>query len=229
MLGSRDQQGKWFEHAGWRALLDALNGPWHTWTLQIFAFIVVSHWLEHLLQAVQIYMLGWPRQRALGALGMLYPWLVSSEWMHYAYALIMLAGLIVLLPGMFGLASVWWRVALAIQTWHHLEHALLLGQVLTMHPLFGAAVPTSLAQLLFPRVELHLFYNVVVTVPMLIAMYFHRYPSTSEVSAATCRCARLSAVLSYQGEEVRRKQGARIASTPAYERTQLEGPDTRSC
>jgi hypothetical protein len=111
--------------------------------------------------------------------------------MHYIYALVMLAGLIILLPGMVGLARTWWTVALVIQVWHHLEHLLLLGQAVAMHPLFGAAVPTSFAQLLFPRVELHLFYNVVVTVPMLIAMYFHRYPTRAEARQPTCCCARL--------------------------------------
>ena len=39
------------------------------------------------------------------------------------------------------------------------------------YPLFGAKVPTSILQLVFPRVELHLFYNVVVFIPMVIAMW----------------------------------------------------------
>ena len=38
-------------------------------------------------------MLGWPVPQALGALGLVYPWLVKSEVMHYGYALIMLAGI----------------------------------------------------------------------------------------------------------------------------------------
>jgi hypothetical protein len=192
MIGVHGQQSVQVGQSRARALLDALNGPWHGVALYTFAVIVVAHWMEHLLQAVQIFVLGWPRPTALGALGMIWPWLVSSEWMHYGYALVMLAGLIILLPGMVGLARTWWMVALVIQVWHHFEHLLLLGQAFTMQPLFGAAVPTSIAQLFFPRVELHLFYNVVVTVPMLIAMYFHRYPTRAEARQAACNCARLS-------------------------------------
>jgi hypothetical protein len=40
-------------------------------------------------------------------------------------------------------------------------------------------VPTSLLQVWVPRVELHLFYNTIVFVPMVIAMYFHMFPPRS--------------------------------------------------
>lgn len=56
------------------------------------------------------------------------PWLVTPEWLHYLYAIVLLAGLIVLRPGFTGRSRTWWDVALAIQVWHHFEHALLLGQ-----------------------------------------------------------------------------------------------------
>jgi hypothetical protein len=46
-----------------------------------------------------------------------------------------------------------------------MEYALL------WRPDFGNAVPTSILQLWFPRLELHLFYNTVVFVPMVVAMY----------------------------------------------------------
>jgi hypothetical protein len=44
-------------------------------------------------------------------------------------------------------------------------------------------------QVVFARVELHLFYNSVVFIPMLIGMYFHLRPNARELSAATCSCA----------------------------------------
>ena len=55
--------------------------------------IVLAHWAEHLLQAFQIYVLGWPVPEARGLLGLYYPWLIKSETLHYGYALVMLAGL----------------------------------------------------------------------------------------------------------------------------------------
>jgi hypothetical protein len=138
--------------------------------LPIFLVVVLAHWGEHLLQAFQIYVLGWKVADARGALGLLWPWLVSSEALHYAYALVMLAGLIYLRPMFEGRAHDWWAAAIVIQIWHHVEHLLLLGQATFAHPLFGAAKPTSIVQLLVPRVELHLFYNAIVTIPMMVAI-----------------------------------------------------------
>ncbi len=70
--------------------------------LQVFMFIVLAHWGEHLFQAYQIYVMGWPRPKANGLLGLWYPWLIKSETLHYGYALVMLIGLWVLRKGFTG-------------------------------------------------------------------------------------------------------------------------------
>jgi hypothetical protein len=44
-------------------------------------------------------------------------------------------------------------------------------------------------QLLVPRVELHLFYNAVVTIPMAVAMYYHLIAEPDE-DACTCSLVR---------------------------------------
>ena len=167
----------------------AVNGRWHKLISWIFVAVVIAHWAEHLVQAFQIFVLDWPRPKALGAVGYLYPQLVKSEGLHYGYAIVMLAGLVLLRPGFVGRARRWWDVALVLQFWHHIEHLLLLGQATFHANLLGEPVPTSIAQFFFPRVELHLFYNVIVTVPMVIAMFYHRYPSVAEAKQATCTCA----------------------------------------
>ena len=166
-----------------------LNTRWHRPALWAFAAIVLAHWAEHLFQAWQIWVMGMPRPHAMGALGMVWPWLVHSEWLHYGYAVVMLVGLFLLRPGMAGRARTWWSVALAIQFWHHVEHALLLVQAQTGWRLAGSPVPTSIVQLWLPRVELHLFYNAVVFVPMVIAMVYHLYPSPAESAGMRCACA----------------------------------------
>jgi hypothetical protein len=176
--------------ASLRRLLDDLNGRYHRAALWAFMAIVVAHWAEHLVQAFQIWALGWARPDARGVLGLAFPWLVSSEVLHYLYAIVMLIGLIVLRPGFAGTARAWWTVALGIQAWHHLEHLLLLGQVVVGANLLGEPVPTSVVQLLIPRVELHLFYNAVVFVPMLIAMIEHAHPAEEERASVRCTCAR---------------------------------------
>src|SRR5262245_1975287 len=105
------------------------NGSHHELALKLFMVIVLAHWGEHLLQATQIYVLGWPVPEARGILGYFYPWLIQSETLHYGYALVMLAGLWLLLPGFRGVADRrWWTIALGIQFFHHFEHALLFAQ-----------------------------------------------------------------------------------------------------
>lgn len=172
------------------ALLARLNGPWHEAALRVFMVIVLAHWAEHLLQALQIYVLGWPVPEARGALGQIWPWLVTSEVLHYGYALVMLVGLWILRDGFAGDDDRrWWTVALAIQFFHHFEHLLLFTQATLGHPFFGRPVPTSLIQLWVPRVELHLFYNTIVFVPMVVAMYFHMFPRDRADARGTCTCA----------------------------------------
>jgi len=101
----------------------------------------------------------------------------------------MLAGIWAFLPGFVGRARGWWLAALVIQFWHHFEHALLQWQVIAGHTLFGAAAPTSILQLWFPRLELHLFYNTVVFVPMMVGMYYHLLPSAAEAAHMHCTCS----------------------------------------
>ena len=172
-------------------LYDKLNAQWHRRALQFFMVVVLAHWAEHLAQAVQIYWLGWPRPQAGGVLGLWYPWLVGSEVLHYGYALVMLVGIWVLRKGFAGLSRKWWTAALVIQFWHHIEHALLQGQVLFHHNILGSPIPLSFLQIAFPtsRVEIHLFYNAVVFVPMMIGMYYHMVPPAGEGANSLCTCA----------------------------------------
>ncbi len=165
------------------------NSIWHERMLQGFMVIVLAHWGEHLVQAYQIYVMGWPRPRAGGILGLWYPWLVSSEVLHYSYALVMLAGIWFLRKGFTGLSRKWWTIALLIQFWHHIEHLLLIGQAVFHHNLWNKPVPFSVLQLVIPRVELHLFYNGVVFIPMMIGMYFHMFPPAQETERMACTCA----------------------------------------
>jgi len=175
---------KWLGSAG------LLNTRYHKTALVVFLFVVIAHWVEHIAQAGQIYVLGWERPRAGGVLGLAFPWLVKSEWLHYGFAVVMLVALVVLRHGFVGRARTWWMTALWIQVWHHFEHFLLLMQALTGTNLLGKPAPTSILQLEFPRVELHLFYNAVVFVPMVVAMVRHTWPSGTDRAEMHCGCAR---------------------------------------
>lgn len=172
----------------WAVISTRLNMRWHRIALLAFGVIVIGHWAEHIAQAVQIYLLGWPVPNANGVLGLAVPWLVTSEWLHYGYAVIMLVGLVVLRHGFTGRSRRWWNTAMWIQVWHHFEHFLLLLQAVTGAYLLGAAKPTSIVQLVIPRVELHLFYNTIVFVPMVVAMILHMRPGMQARVPTSCTC-----------------------------------------
>jgi hypothetical protein len=161
--------GKW---SGFRPL----TGPLHQRALWLFMVIVLGHWLEHLTQVYQIYVLGWLPKTAGGVLGLWFPWLSSSEVLHFTYNLLLWGGILLLQPGFQGAARQWWNVALLAQSWHFFEHILLQVQWLTGVYLFGAAKQTSIGELWFPRPELHFLYNLVVFVPLVLGMlaYFRR-------------------------------------------------------
>jgi hypothetical protein len=165
-----------------------LNGTGHRVALGVFLVIVLAHWAEHVVQAIQIWVLGWAVPESRGVFGAWFPWLVTSEALHYAYAVVMLIGLVLLRPAFTGQARTYWTIALVIQVWHHFEHFILLLQAQTDIHLLGRDVPTSVVQLAFPRVELHLFYNGVVFAPMLAAMVLHRRPHEPDLDT-TCNCA----------------------------------------
>lgn len=80
-------------------------------------------------------------------------------------------------------------LSFAIQFWHHIEHFLLQIQAIAHVNFWGSPVPVSILQLFFPRVELHLFYNTIVFIPMAVAMYMHLFPTPEEEAHYRCDCA----------------------------------------
>lgn len=164
-----------------------LNTTWHERALWIFMAIVIAHWAEHIIQSAQIWMLDMPRPEALGGLGFVFPILVSSEALHFGYAVVMFGGLVLLRPGFHGASRKWWNASLGLQGWHLVEHTVLWAQVIVGANLFGSPVRTSLLQPFILRVELHLIYNLVVFVPMVVGMWLHT--RVTEDAGNLCSCA----------------------------------------
>jgi hypothetical protein len=172
------------------SLSERLNTTWHERALQIFMVVVLFHWVEHIVQAYQAFVLRWPRPMAMGLLGMYYPWLMKTEVLHYGFALVMLIGLWMLRKAFSGRSHTWWMIAFWIQFWHHIEHGLLFYQALVHRNFFGGSVPTSIGQIWIPRIELHLIYNALVFIPMVVGVYYHMNPRTHEGPSIACTCAR---------------------------------------
>ena len=70
-----------------------------------------------------------------------------------------------------------------------MEHTTLQLQALAGQNLFGSPVPTSFLQVFVPRPELHLLYNLIVFVPMVVAMWLHTRPDQATVNECTCAVA----------------------------------------
>lgn len=129
--------------------------------MKIFLSIVLIHFFEHVTQLVQLYVLHWSRPDCMGILGVLYPWLMRSESLHLAYAVYMIWGLY---NFRFQVNNHWWITATNLQSYHLTEHVILMTQLLAGYK------PTGIGGLWFPRIELHFVYNLMVLVPMLIAI-----------------------------------------------------------
>ena len=155
--------------------LELLNGRWHRRALLLYLLVVGGHFAEHVVQAVQVYLLGWHPRAAGGVLGLWLPRLAQNEILHVAYNSLQLTGLILLWPGFrrYRAARRWWNVALIAQSWHMVEHTLLISQVVRGSYLFGADRPTSLLETLVPRVELHLTYNLLALIPTAVAVVLY--------------------------------------------------------
>jgi hypothetical protein len=63
----------------WRGLSEAPNGTWHEAALRVYLVVVLAHWMEHIVQTTQIWVLGWPLPQALRVLGLISPWSARSR------------------------------------------------------------------------------------------------------------------------------------------------------
>jgi hypothetical protein len=173
------------ETVSWLARINSVR---HFRALTVYIGIVIAHWIEHLVQAVQIFALQMPREEAGGFLGYLVPWSSKSEVLHWTYAVIMSIGLLLLRAGFAARSRVWWNVAIGVMTWHFFEHSFLMYQYWSGWHFTGAEVPTSVIQVVFPRVELHLIYNMAVMLPILAALSLHWLGPKEAGPQGACDC-----------------------------------------
>lgn len=165
-------------------LYTRLNGEWHQRALWLYLVVVLGHFSEHLVQVYQVFVMGWLPKEAGGILGLWLPWLAESEILHIAYNGSMFIGILLLAKGMQGSARAFWKWALIFQTWHFFEHVILMYQYITKNFWFGGTVQTSVGQIWFPRVELHFMYNLIVFIPLSIAVFLYFRQSNKKLLEA---------------------------------------------
>lgn len=160
--------------ATWR-----MAGAWMALYL-VLAVTQTGHVMEHVVQVAQLRILGLGGEHAHGIFGAF-----DVEWVHFSWNAWVLAAVVVLLIGRPGNPWLWGAAPLA--GWHLVEHTFLIlaylstgveggPGLLAMGGLLGNGLPVA-------RPELHLFYNVLETVPLLLGLaWAWRHTSTVQRS-----------------------------------------------
>lgn len=141
----------------------------HHRMLALFYLLVVTqggHLLEHLVQMVQVHVLGLSGPDASGVFTAL-----DAEWVHFGWNTWVLVVTIPLLLRFRDNRWLWLAAAAAV--WHEVEHVyLIVGHIrsgLEADPGLLADGGALAGGVPVPRVDLHFVYNVVETLPLFIA------------------------------------------------------------
>lgn len=146
---------KWtYRHFGWLALFYTL------------VLTQTGHFIEHLTQMVQIHLLGLSGRDASGVFGRL-----DTEWVHFIWNTWVLVAVVALLFRYRDNRWLW--LSLVAAGWHEIEHAYLIVHYISTglegNPGLLSSGGVIAGGLPFTRPDLHFFYNVVETVPLLVA------------------------------------------------------------
>jgi hypothetical protein len=151
--------------AGATAALGSLRAEPALALFYVLAATQGGHFLEHVVQMVQIHLLGIPGPRAQGVVGAL-----DLEWVHFIWNSAVLAGTYALVAAYPCNRWLWATAGLA--GWHEIEHAFILVTFLTTGVVgtpgllsFGGALGGGLP---LARPNLHFLYNLVETTPLIL-------------------------------------------------------------
>ena len=139
--------------------------PW----MALLGFLAVSqtaHFFEHVAQMVQIHVLHLGGANAQGIVGQL-----NIEWVHFIWNALVLIALMALLPHF--RTNPWLIAVTPLAAWHLVEHSVMIATYLQTG-VSGSPGLLSSGGLLFgglpvARPDLHFLYNLVETVPLVIA------------------------------------------------------------
>jgi hypothetical protein len=140
-----------------------------TTLLAFYAAVVVvqgGHVVEHIIQLIQVYVLGIPDDEALGLLGYLFAFQGTEEWLHITFNVTYLACLVIIssrvlwlpvVPLLGRMAFLFFGVWL--EGWHVIEHIVIISNVVANN---GCPCPGILdSQLGVSDTVLHFGYNAI--------------------------------------------------------------------
>jgi hypothetical protein len=96
------------------------------------------HVVEHIIQLIQVYVLGVPDEKALGLLGYVLQFNGTEEWLHLVFNVTYLSALLLLvgpLRAFVPKAVPRWAFnvflfGVALESWHNVEHAVIISNVI---------------------------------------------------------------------------------------------------
>jgi hypothetical protein len=157
--------------------------------LAFYAIVVTVqgiHVFEHIVQLIQVFVLGIPDKDALGLLGYVFRIQGTEEWLHlvfntaYVISLILIAWGFFLSPAARAIVPAWALAAflvfgVVLELWHVIEHIVIISNVIANN---GCPCPGILDERLHVSdTLLHFFYNVIAyagTVPPFVFLVRHR-------------------------------------------------------
>ncbi len=138
----------------------------HYGWLALFYVLLVTqggHVVEHVVQVTQIHVAGTPPKQAKGVFGAL-----DIEWVHFAWNTWVLVAVVLLVLRF--RRNPWLWAALAFAVWHVAEHVYLISKYIATdmpgHPGLAASGGVLGGGLPIARPDLHFFYNIVETTPL---------------------------------------------------------------
>src|SRR5712691_6458937 len=157
------------------------------WLVLFYVLLVTQtgHFLEHLVQMIQIHLLRLQGAQAQGVFGML-----NIEWVHFLWNTWVLIAAVVLLVRYRGNAWLWFTTLFA--AWHAIEHAYIVwiylrtGVAGTPGLLsLGGAIQGGLP---IARPDLHFLYNLIETAPLAVAFFWQlRHTPTNALAQPAAR------------------------------------------
>lgn len=172
---------------GWPvwAIVGAALGPWvpvlafeidwarrhYGWLALFYALVITQggHVVEHVVQVTQIHVIGTPPKQARGVFGAL-----DIEWVHFVWNTWVLFAVVLLLFRFRRNPFLWATLVFAV--WHEIEHAFLISKYIASgapgHPGLAAQGGILGGGLPIARPDLHFFYNVLETLPLIGGFVF---------------------------------------------------------